>query len=547
MTKPLLKISNLTIAFAGKSVVRDVNLEVPRGGSLGIAGESGSGKSLTAFAAIGLLPCTADVAGRISFDGIDMVRSDDRTLRALRGDRIGMIFQEPMTALNPMHRARDQVAETILVHGGTDRAAARERASEHLGRVGIGAALADRFPHQLSGGERQRVMIAAATVLDPELVIADEPTTALDVIRQREVLDLLHELTIERGSSLLFITHDLAVMAEMADRIVVLREGEAVEQFDTVDMRSPGRAPYTRSLIEGASAHRNYSAPPLRTAEPILRVERVSKTYRRGFFRPERTHAVRDLDLDVGTGEIIGLVGPSGCGKSTLARMVLALEKPSAGRIEFGGVDLSKLSSGKATAFRSEAQIVFQDPNGSFDPRRRVGWSIGEPFDALVGGTPAERKRHVDRALERVSLSPAVADRYPHEFSGGQRQRLAIARAIVIEPKLIVADEPVSALDVTVRGRILDTFRDLNERLGIAIVFVSHDLDVVRSIAHRIAVMEAGRIVEVGVPEELFAHPQHSMTKRLLAAKPDLDRALAARQRSTATATRTDSTMQARV
>ena len=534
MIGPVLDIRDLSIAFGDTRALSNVSLTLERGRTLGLVGASGSGKSLTALAAIGLLPNQARVSGTVQLAGHDVTKVSPATMRALRGQTVGMIFQEPMTALNPVHRARDQVAETVVVHDKGDWSRARELAQAQLDRVGLSSAQGDRFPHQLSGGERQRVLIAAATVLSPDLLIADEPTTALDVLRQREVLNLLGDLTAEQGSSLLFITHDIAVMAEMVDRIVVLRGGIVDDRFDTPNIRGPERTQYTQRLVSSASPNAVNPSPERRGEHaPVLKLTNTTKRYRRGWFEPPIPPALDCVDLELKRGEILGLVGPSGCGKSTLARTVLALERPDHGTVSIDGKVLWTRGTNERD-WRRKVQIVFQDPNGSFDPRRTVGWSIEEPLDLIGITEKGDADRRVARALERVSMPSDIGHRYPHQFSGGQRQRLAIARAIVIEPTVIVADEPVSALDVTVRGAILETFAELREQLGTALLFISHDLDVVRSIADRVAVMKRGRIVEIGVTADIFSAPQHEMTKRLLAAKPDLDGALQRFQRTNA-------------
>lgn len=535
----LLKIEGLTVSFGDRNVLSNVDLTLHRADTLGLLGESGSGKSLTALAAIGLLPPNANVRGTVRFDGVDMIAGARGRIRAVRGAGIGMVFQEPMTALNPMHRTVDQVSETVLAHKRAEHRTARRMAYEELERLGVPPARAERYPHQLSGGERQRVAIAAATILDPPLIIADEPTTALDVLRQREVLDLLHELTSERGTALMFITHDLAVMAEMAERMKVLRHGYIIDEFATRDLDSADRAPHTIDLLRGALPG---VANPSRSLEnegsvPVLTATNVRKSYGASWRWRTVTNVLHGVDLSVRRGEILGLVGPSGCGKSTLARVLLGLDVADDGNVMLLGEPLVNDRETVPPRTRREIQLVFQDPDGSFDPRRTVGWSIGEPLGLLDRPTKTERTAIVAQALGRAALDPQVASRYPHQFSGGQRQRLAIARAISVEPAVVVADEPVSALDVTVRGRILETLADLRDRLGTAIIFISHDLDVVRSIADRIAVMEDGEIVEEGTPEAIFENPQHSLTKRLIAAKPDLRRTLRDRQNNAQSAT----------
>ena len=528
-----LEIADLSLTIGGRPVLHDIDLALPAGGAHGLVGESGSGKSMTALATIGLLPHGSNVNGSIRFDGRELTDLPERERRALRGARIGMVFQEPMTALNPMQTVDAQVAETILLHEGVPREAAMERARAHLDRIGIGPRLASRHPHALSGGQRQRVVVAIATVLHPDLVIADEPTTALDVVRQREVLDLLSGIVREDGSSLLLITHDLAVVAEMVDAITVLRHGRVVEATEPTRLLDPDRHAYTRGLVEGSLL----PVPEARVGgtpdpPPALELRGIGKTYGGGLFGREATRAVDGVDLVVPRGGAVGLVGGSGCGKSTLARIALALDRPSEGEVHVAGTRIDHLSERALVPHRKRMQIVFQDPNGSFDPRCRVGWSVAEPMHAM-DLSDAERAERVATALGRVHLSPDDARRYPHEFSGGQRQRLAIARAIVNEPTLIVADEPVSALDVSIRAAVLALFTELRETLGLACLFISHDLTVVRAVTDEVAVMEAGRIVERGRTADVLREPTHEATRALVAAAPDLREAVA-RRRETA-------------
>ena len=538
----LLDIEGLALAIGGRPILRGVDLTLPRGGAHGLVGESGSGKSITALAVMGLLPRGARASGSIRFDGHELVDRPERSHAALRGARIGMVFQEPMTALNPMQTVDRQVAETILIHGPVPREAAMERARAHLARIGIGAGLAGRHPHALSGGQRQRVVVAIATVLRPDLVIADEPTTALDVVRQREVLDLLREAT-GGDASLLLITHDLAVVAEMVDGITVLRDGRVVEATRSAALLDADRAPYTRALVEGSTLPARQPTPARPATVGMahdanahaLSLRGIVRDYGGGLLRGPATRAVDGVSLDVPRGGAVGLVGGSGCGKSTLARIALALDRPTAGAVHVDGERIDHLTEAALRPHRRRMQIVFQDPNGSFDPRRRVGWSVAEPLHLLPALTEPERRERVADALARVRLSPDDAGRYPHEFSGGQRQRLAIARAIVARPDLIVADEPVSALDVSVRASVLALFEELRATLGIATLLISHDLAVVRAVTDEVAVMEAGRIVERGPTAEVLASPRADATRALVRAAPDL--ASAVRRRAAGAAT----------
>jgi peptide/nickel transport system ATP-binding protein len=485
----------------------------------------------------------------VTFDGIDILSATEDQMCALRGDDIGMVFQEPMTALNPVKTIGKQVAEGIRWHTRASRAEAEERARRMLDRVGLPESKfpLSRYPHELSGGQRQRVVIAIACALKPKLLIADEPTTALDVVLQAQVLDLLRDLVAENHMGLLLISHDLAVVTEMADRITILRRGEVMEAGDTVKVLSEQVHPYTRQLTQ-ASMHvpergRATPAPALRAGPPrkvegnasaLLEVERLSRLYpgRRTslFTRGEPTRAVDDVSFSMMPGQSVALVGRSGCGKSTLARMVLALDKPTSGEIRFRGEELTGRSEAELKPARRNMQVVFQDPYGSFDPRQKVERLVAEPLHVLDRTpTRAERREMVAHALHEVGLAAPDMDKYPHEFSGGQRQRLSIARAIITRPKLVVADEPVSALDVSIRAQILDLFAELNGKLGVAYLFITHDLTVARAITDEVMVMHEGRIVERGKTGEVLDHPQSEAAQALVAAAPDLHRAIARR------------------
>ncbi|WP_417724343.1 ABC transporter ATP-binding protein [Salipiger sp.] len=524
--KPLLAIDRLSVAIRGRQVLRDISLSIAAGEILALTGESGSGKSMTAFATMGLLPGGATAGGRILLDGTDLLGLSEPALCALRGREIGMIFQEPMTALNPLQTIGAQVTETILVHRAMARPAARRRAQEILARVGLPPDRVPmrRYPHELSGGQRQRVVIAMAMALRPRLLIADEPTTALDVTTQAQVLALLEDLVREEGLALMLITHDLAVVADVAHRIAVMKDGAIVEEGGTAALLAGMRHPYTKQLFD-ASRHRavlHETAP----AGPLLRVDGVVRDYpqpRASLFGPVRSfRAVDHVGFDIARGERVGLVGESGCGKSTLARAILGLDRIQAGRITLG--ERPVFTEGRPDrTVRRRIQAVFQDPYGSFDPRHRVGRLIAEPFH-LLDDPPAgaDRDRAVGRALRDVGLDPADADRHIHAFSGGQRQRIAIARALIIRPDLVIFDEAVSALDVRVRAQILDLIADLSRQYGLAYLFVSHDLSVVRSITDRVLVMRAGRIVEQGPTASVFDNPTNWYTKSLLEAAPVL-------------------------
>ena len=521
----LLAVERLRVAIGGTPILRDVSFALGPGETLGLIGESGSGKSMAALAVMGLLPDRAEAAGRALLDGRDLLARTEAELCAIRGRDVGMIFQEPMTALNPLQTIGAQVAETVRVHGAASRGEAARVARASLDRVGLAAFPLGRYPHELSGGQRQRVCIAMAIALRPRLLIADEPTTALDVTTQAAILDLLRRLVAEDGMGLMLITHDLAVVAEMADRIAVMTEGKVVEAGGAREVLRGMRHPYTRALI-AASAPRSRRLPRI-ARTPRLEVEGVTRDYpgpRRGLLgREPPVRAVRNVSFTLHAGESLGLVGESGCGKSTLTRAILGLDPIQGGRIALDGHEV-RAGGHMPAAVRARMQAVFQDPYGSFDPRWRVARLLAEPFH-LVEDAPrgADRARAVAEALEAVGLSAADAGKYPHEFSGGQRQRLAIARALIIRPKLIILDEAVSALDVQVRAQVLDLLDRLSTRLGLSYLFITHDLNVVRAVADRVMVMKAGEIVETGPTARVFEAPQHPYTSELLAAAPVLE------------------------
>ncbi|QKD03410.1 ABC transporter ATP-binding protein [Mesorhizobium loti] len=531
----LLEIENLSLTIGGTQILKNMELSVAPGEVMGLVGESGSGKSMTALTVMRLLPYAARATGRVTFDGIDILAATEDQMCALRGDDIGMVFQEPMTALNPVKTIGEQVAEGIRWHTKATRAAAEERARQMLDRVGLPQAKfpLSRYPHELSGGQRQRVIIAIACALKPKLLIADEPTTALDVVLQAQILDLLRDLVAESRMGLLLISHDLAVVTEMADRITILRRGEVMEAGDTVRTLSEQLHPYTRQLAQ-ASMHvpTRVKVHAAGSAKPLLDVEGVSRDYpgRRTslFQRALAIRAVDDVSLSLAPGQSVALVGRSGCGKSTLARMILALDRPSSGTIRFRGETITGKSEAELKPARRDMQVVFQDPYGSFDPRQKVEKLVAEPLHVLEKKpTRAERREMVAHALHEVGLDQRDMDKYPHEFSGGQRQRLSIARAIITRPKLVVADEPVSALDVSIRAQILDLFAELNQKLGIAYLFITHDLTVARAITDEVLVMHDGKIVERGKTNEVLDHPQSEAAKALVNAAPDLHRAIA--------------------
>ncbi|MDD9909607.1 MAG: dipeptide ABC transporter ATP-binding protein [Ahrensia sp.] len=538
----LLAIEEVSLSIGETPILHDISLSLAPGRVLAIVGESGSGKSMTALSAMRLLPHGSHLSGSIEFDGYQLANADEDTMMALRGNDIGMIFQEPMTALNPVHTIGDQISEGIMLHMGTSRADATTHAEQMLERVGLPASRypLSRYPHQLSGGQRQRVMIAMACALSPKLLIADEPTTALDVTLQAQILALLRHLVDDTGMGLVLISHDLAVVADMADDIVVMKDGHIVDQGSTLDVLRNISHPYTRQLAEASSHRPERQKPPIITHEresaaetPLLSVKEVVRDYptaRKSLFAPsEPFRAVDHVSFNLYPYQSLGLVGESGCGKSTLARMVLGLDAPTAGQITLSGTDLASASPQAMQDVRRQVQVVFQDPYASFNPRHRVERLVAEPLYLEAGLNDAERRDRVAQALEEVGLSADAMQKYPHEFSGGQRQRLAIARALITRPALIVADEPVSALDVSIRAKVLDLFAQLRDRLGIAYLFISHDLGVVRAICDEVLVMQSGRLVERGPVDQVFDAPQSQAARDLVKATPDLKRALASR------------------
>jgi peptide/nickel transport system ATP-binding protein len=523
----LLRIENLNLSIGPAHILRDVSLEIAAGEIVAVTGESGSGKSMTALSVMDLAPRGAVATGRITLDGFDILAASEQEMCARRGAEMGMVFQEPMTALNPVKTIGDQVAETILIHGAANRSDAMARVRDVLGRVGLPAEQfpLSRYPHELSGGQRQRVVIAMAIALRPKLLIADEPTTALDVTTQAQILDLLKGLVTDFGMGLLMITHDLAVVADMADRIVVMRNGEVVEQGETRALFAGMKHPYTRMLFEASAHEVNLPETPV-TDAPVLAVKGVSRDYvlpRTKLFGPRITfRAVNKVSFTIKKGERVGLVGESGCGKSTLTRAILGLEQVQEGTIEVNG---APVFTGKRhnLAVRRQMQVVFQDPYGSFNPRHRVDRSVSEPFHLLdAPPTGSARRDAVAKALTAVGLSADDGGKYIHEFSGGQRQRIAIARALIIKPELIIFDEAVSALDVSIRAQILDLMASLSAEYNLSYLFISHDLSVVRTITERVLVMQVGRIVEEGATQAVFTSPKHPYTKALLAAAPVL-------------------------
>ena len=523
--KNVLTVDNLTVTFRQDGnetvAVRNVSFAVGKGETVAIVGESGSGKSVTALSTVSLLPDAAEVSGSIQYDGREMVNAPEARLRDIRGNDISFIFQEPMTSLNPLHTVEKQIAESLQLHQGLTGDKARARIIDLLEKVGIRDAESrlGAYPHQLSGGQRQRVMIAMALANGPGLLIADEPTTALDVTIQAQILELLAELQAEEGMSLLFITHDLGIVRRFADRVCVMQGGEIVETGETRALFANPQHPYTQMLLAAEPTGQPDAVPT--DAKEVVSCDdlRIWFPITAGFLRKTVGHvkAVNAATLSVRQGETLGIVGESGSGKTTLALALMRLVS-SEGPIVFMGKDLQGLKSRQLRPYRRDMQIVFQDPFGSLSPRMNIGEIVAEGLG--VHGTEAGRKKSdmVAEILTEVGLDPATAHRYPHEFSGGQRQRIAIARAMILRPKLVVLDEPTSALDMTVQVQIVDLLRDLQRKHGLAYLFISHDLRVVRALSHKVVVMKQGDMVEMGKAADVFDNPQTDYTKELLAA-----------------------------
>ncbi|HVO26952.1 MAG TPA: ABC transporter ATP-binding protein [Candidatus Margulisiibacteriota bacterium] len=509
---------------AAVEAVRGVSFSIRRGETLALVGESGSGKSVTALSILQLLPypLASHPSGSIRFQGRELVGADTTTMRAIRGDRIAMIFQEPMTSLNPLHTIERQVDETLLLHKGLDRQAARARTLELLHLVGIEEP--DRrlgaYPHELSGGQRQRVMIAMALANEPDLLIADEPTTAVDVTIQAQLLALLADLQKRLGMAMLFITHDLGIVRRIADRLCVMQQGQIVEAGDTAVVLGRPQHPYTQQLLAAQPKGAPLPVPTGGAALMACEALKVWYPVKAGVLRRtvDYVRAVDGVRLDVHEGETVGIVGESGSGKTTLGLALLRLIS-SQGTIEFHGRAIQAARARSLRPLRRDMQVVFQDPYSSLSPRLSIGQIIEEGLLVhTLGGTAAERAQLIIAALEEVGLDPDTRYRYPHEFSGGQRQRVAIARAMVLQPKFVVLDEPTSALDVSVQAQIVDLLRALQEKHRVAYLFISHDLRVVRAMSHKVLVMRRGVVVEQGLTEEIFNRPREDYTKTLLAA-----------------------------
>ena len=561
---PLLSVRGVSVDFntdtGGFRAVDNLDFDVRPGRTLAIVGESGSGKSVTSMAIMRLTDYSGGriSTGQILFRGgddreVDLTQASDEQMRAIRGNDIAMIFQEPMTSLNPVFTIGDQIVEAIMLHQQLSRSAARQSARKLLEKVRLPDAeqLLDRYPHQLSGGMRQRVMIAMALSCQPRLLIADEPTTALDVTIQAQILNTIRELQRDLGTAVIFITHDMGVVAEMADDVVVMLRGKKVEQGTVQEIFNAPRHPYTRALLAAVPRLGSLTGRdlPLRTPqtvlegdtlrevgetreqdtarydEPVLRVDKLTTRFDVGhnlFGRvTHRVHAVEQVSFDVYPGETLALVGESGSGKSTIGKTLQQLVAPTSGAVRYNGQDIFSMDSAGRQRLRQEIQYIFQDPYASLDPRKTVAFSIAEPIrtHGLLSGEDAIARR-VGELLEQVGLKPEHATRYPHEFSGGQRQRVCIARALASNPKLIIADESVSALDVSIQAQILNLLMDLQKDRGLSYLFITHDMAVVEKVSHRVAVLYLGQIVELGTRRQIFESPQHAYTRKLLAAVP---------------------------
>jgi len=557
--KPLLSVENLSVEFGSSRVVDDLSFTVEAGQTVAVVGESGSGKSVTSLSTMRLADMMGAkyASGRIMFNDKDLLKASQKEMRSIRGKEIAMIFQEPMTSLNPVFTIGDQICEVLMLHEKLGKSAAMTEAQRLLDMVRLpdSAQLLHRFPHQLSGGMRQRVMIATALACRPKLLIADEPTTALDVTIQAQILNIMRDLQKTLGMGMVFITHDMGVVAEMADHVVVMWKGQKVEEGPVNEIFANPQHPYTRTLLSavprlgsmsGEDFPKRMPLTVLQDGEPtVVGEERVQDTAKYNekpllsvkdlFVRfdikknlfgkaTHRCSAVQKVSFDIHPGETLALVGESGSGKSTIGRTIQQLQSSMGGEIAFNGRTYSSMSAAERFRMRQEVQYIFQDPFASLDPRKTVGFSIAEPINThgLINDSKAV-KRRVDELLERVGLPSNVASRYPHEFSGGQRQRVCIARALASDPKLIIADEALSALDVSIQAQIINLFMDLQAERGLAYLFISHDMAVVEKMSHRVAVLYLGQIMEMGSRRQVFENPSHDYTRRLLSAVPVAD------------------------
>ncbi|MFB5676057.1 dipeptide ABC transporter ATP-binding protein [Paenibacillus terreus] len=533
--EPILKIRDLRVAFAARSLeveaVRGVSFELYPGETLGIVGESGSGKSVTARSIMRLLPSppASIKGGEIVFLGHDLVQKTQAEMESIRGRDIGMIFQDPMSSLNPTLRIGEQIAETLIKHQKLSHREAKEQAIEMLKLVGIREPERryEQYPHEFSGGMRQRAMIAIALACRPALLIADEPTTALDVTIQAQILQVMKHMQQQFGTSIILITHDLGIVAGMCDRVAVMKEGEIVESGTVADIFEDAKHPYTRKLLdaiprlhESKKSKRQVSLSVSGKGErPLIEVRALKQFFDMG--KGQVVRAVNDISFYINEGETLGLVGESGSGKSTTGRSILRLHEPTGGDVLYQGTALGRLSPKEMKQMRRYMQIIFQDPYASLNPRRKVKDIIGEALDIhKLYGSKLQRGKRVEELLDMVGLDASFANRYPHEFSGGQRQRIGIARALAVEPRFIVCDEPLSALDVSIQSQIVKLLEDLQQRLSLTYLFIAHDLAMVKHISDRVAVMYGGKIVELAESEELYANPQHEYTKSLLSAIP---------------------------
>lgn len=541
MSEKLLEISNLRVSFmTGETefeAVKGVNFHVNKGETLGIVGESGSGKSVTARSIMQLLPSPPSYlkSGNILFKGQEITSLGEKQLEGIRGQDISMIFQDPMTSTNPTIRIGEQVAESLIKHQSMSKSEAYKQTIELLKLVGIRNAEEryKQYPHEFSGGMRQRVMIAMALACRPSLLIADEPTTALDVTIQAQILKLMRDMQKKMGTSIILITHDLGVVAGMCDRIIVMKEGEIVEQGTTEAIFENAQHPYTKKLLNALPKLHERKQPKaianvqlgIDKNKPLIEVTHLSKEFALG--HGKRVKAVNDLSFHIYPGETLGLVGESGSGKSTTGRTILQLHQPTNGEVLYQGVPITRLTKKQLKAMRRHMQIIFQDPYSSLNPRKKIVDIIGEALDIhKLVKTNEERQQRVEELLELVGLNKEHAMRYPHEFSGGQRQRIGIARALAVEPNFIVCDEPLSALDVSIQKQIVDLLKDLQQRLGLTYLFIAHDLSMVKHISDRVAVMYGGKIVELAESEELYANPLHPYTQALLHSIPIPDPAI---------------------